>query len=172
MISKIVVALLYLICNACLGACLTSEGIKSAVSMLYLDEDVKRYVCNFEARCSEASFLSQLEVKNILFNSKKEGLLIEPKAMGKQFFSALFLKEECDYRMIFSPDVSMSGIKMLPVQINGMPKLRATERESNDEWSELEYVFSKKAGIYSFLKKDCYRNAIDNKILKISCNSN
>jgi hypothetical protein len=100
-----------------------------------------------------------------------DGLLIEPLNPAKQFFSAVFLKQNCEYKLVFSPDVSQSGIVFLTKTQNNFPVIRSREHESIDRWSDTEYVYSTNSKSYTGKRKQCFRTSVGIKAAVIKCDS-
>lgn len=113
-----------------------------AIRTLYADPDVARYVCVDDGACDIEEFSRQLEVMAVsLSTAGAEGIQIEPLRKGAQYFSALFLRDQCRYKMVFAPDTTLSGIKLLKKQKNNFYVLRAVERDSAQAWKQYDFAY-------------------------------
>jgi len=113
-----------------------------AFRTLYADPDVARYVCVDDGACGIEEFSRQLDVTAVSLNpAGAEGIQIEPSRKGAQYFSALFLRDQCRYKMVFAPDTTLSGIKLLKRQKNNFYVLRAMERDSAEAWKEYDFAY-------------------------------
>lgn len=129
-----------------------------AIRTIYSDPDIVRYVCPDSGNCDIHEFSEKLDINTILLNVKgAKGIQIEPTNKGAQFFSAIFLQEQCKYKMVFPPDITFNGVKILAKQKNNFYVLRATERESAEAWKEYEFSYDATAHQYSDPKTRCFR---------------
>lgn len=139
-----------------------SQMRTEAIRMLYADPDLTRYVCVANPDCGMDEFAAQLDVTPVALspsalNSKVQGLLISPTRKGSQFFSAVYMLEQCRYVMVFAPDTTFSDLKVIPKVRSGFYMLRAVERDSADTWKEYDYSFDLGARQYSNASVHCYR---------------
>lgn len=129
-----------------------------AVGTLYADADIARYVCTDNGECSIEEFSKQLEIKAISLNSEGAAAIqIEPMRKGKQYFSAIFLQDQCRYRMVFAPDTTLSSVKLLTKQRNNFYMVRGVERDSTEAWKEYDFTYDAVARQYSDPKTRCFR---------------
>jgi hypothetical protein len=131
-----------------------------AVRTLYADPDVARYVCVDNGQCGIEEFTSQLEVKPVALSPKGGAAIqVEPLRKGRQYFSAIFLQDQCKYKMVFAPDTTLSDVKLLKQQKNNFYILRAVERDSTEAWKEYDFAYDPVALQYSEPKTRCYKSA-------------
>lgn len=152
-----------------------NPSIRTAIGIVYTDEDAKNYVCLTNPACDVDTFSAGVTATKIDLGSKNDGiidgLLIEPSKPGRQYFSALFVKDKNFYRMVFSPDVTLSGLNILSKRLNGMPLIRSSERESNESWVDFEYAYFKNKKAYSLVKKLCYKAGDGASPMRVKCPS-
>jgi hypothetical protein len=139
---------------------LDERSEKQAAQIIFHDADVKSYICIENANCNFDDFFTKLSITEVNLGLSKKpvvnGILIEPLNRGLQYFSAVFLFEQSGYRLVFAPDVTLSGIKFLNAGASGMRRIRATERLSNDRWNESDYSYNVKSKEYAETRTICY----------------
>lgn len=132
---------------------------REAIRRLYDEREAVEYVCGPSLSCSEKQFTSMVEVKPVVLTpgtTNSDGLAVTPKTKGVAYFTALFLKEQCSYRMVFSPDSTSSGLKLLRKERNGKYLVTSTDRSSRSEWAETEYAYDKESGVYQMGETKCF----------------
>jgi hypothetical protein len=145
------------------SACPQDESARSgALRTLYSDADLVRYVCVENSECSFSEFSEQLDVKTVDLNgghvvAPVPGLQVEPLRKGRQYFSAVFARNGCNYELVFAPDTAFSDLKILKEQKNGFFLLRAVEPCSDQEWKEYDFTYDPSASSYSETRTRCYR---------------
>ncbi|MFC7419015.1 hypothetical protein ACFQNF_03900 [Iodobacter arcticus] len=140
------------------NACPSEDQMRQSIfAELFLDNDVVYYVCVENKNCDLEEFKSKLQVSQENFNNSSKGsieaLLVEPINKYKQYFSAVYFKDKCTYRLVFYPDVTLSGISILKRSYNDVRLIRTVEIESSVKWQEFEYGYSKKSKNFILLKK-------------------
>ncbi|MES2319853.1 MAG: hypothetical protein V4631_20430 [Pseudomonadota bacterium] len=145
-----------------------------ALQMLYRNQEVMEYVCVGNPTCDESEFLANLDVKEINLSSspdkKISAVLVEPTKKGRQYFSAVFVKNACESQMVFSPDTSLSGLKIMTASKNRFYILRGTERDSTESWKETDYGYDSKLKQYTEIKTRCFREK-NGKSVAIKCDA-
>lgn len=140
-----------------------------AVRTLYADPDISRYVCVDNAECSLEEFSGQIEIKVVSLNPKGAAAIqVEPMRKGKQYFSAIFLQDQCRYKMVFAPDTTLSDVKLLKTQKNNFYMLRAVERDSTEAWKEYEFSYDPVARQYTDPRTRCFK-AVGGKNVIVKC---
>jgi len=159
--------------SSLVSACPAESVLPSdAVQALYKNSEVLQYICVENLNCSADEFMKGLEVKEVNLSSipreRRRALLVEPVKKGRQFFSAVFLVKDGESRMVFSPDTTLSGLKILPISKNRLYILRGTERESNEAWKETDYGFDRQSQQYKQVATRCFREN-DGKSIQVKC---
>lgn len=159
--SKLLASTLLALISTAVFACPPEdELIKSATQIIYADADIRNYVCAENTSCNFDEFFPKVTVTKVDLippgNPMQEGVLVEPSNRGLQYFSAIFLRRECAYHLAFSPDVTLSGVKILDRNHNGMRLIRAIERDSTVRWNEIDYAFDEHTKTYVEIRKRCY----------------
>ncbi|WP_156902071.1 hypothetical protein [Azohydromonas australica] len=135
------------------------EIIKTAVQELYTMGETKDYICGPDIDCTIENFTNALEISNIQLHANTaapDAIQITPKTKGTSYFTAIFLMENCKSRLVFYPDTSSSGIKLLKPSSNGMFIIRSTARQSRAQWSETDYHYDLNKQAYQEQKTVCY----------------
>lgn len=131
-----------------------------AIRTLYADSDIARYVCVDDGACGVEEFSRQVDVSPVSLNpAGAEGIQVEPSRQGAQYFSALFLRDQCRYKMVFAPDTTLSGVKLLKKQKNNFYVLRAVERDSAQAWKEYDFAYDPATRQYAEPAVRCFRAA-------------
>ena len=152
------VGLLSLFSSVVLACDSESTTRLEAIRTLYADSDIARYVCTDNGECSIEEFSKQLDIKEISLNPEGAAAIqIEPMRKGRQYFSAIFLQDQCRYRMVFAPDTTLSSVKLLKKQKNNFYMVRAVERDSTEAWKEYDFTYDAVAQQYSDPKTRCFR---------------
>lgn len=155
---SLVLILFSTVATACPAA---SKVPTEAARALFQNAEVVEYVCVENKRCSQEEFAAYLDVKEISLGAtprkKVDAILVEPSRKGRQFFSAVFVKNAGKFALVFSPDTTLSGIKAMPEIKSDMRVLRGTERESAESWKEIDYGFDLKSKQYSEIRTRCYQ---------------
>lgn len=145
-----------------------------ATQALFKYTEAVEYVCVENESCSHKEFAAKLEVKGLDLGTsprkKLDAILVEPSRKGRQFFSAVFIKQAGKYVIIFSPDTTLSGIKIVPEIKSGLHVLRGTERESAESWKEIDYGFDCKSNQYAVIRTRCYQQK-EGKPVRNKCDS-
>jgi len=141
---------------------MTNMSTSSAITSLYADSDAVQYVCG-EVQCSLAEFTRELAVEGRKLGTGSAGddaLLIEPEKKANQYFSALYLvdRKACAYRLVFAPDVSASGIKLLKSVHHGYLDIRSHQRESAAYWRDDDFLYDPLRSRYVSIKSRCFAN--------------
>lgn len=141
----------------------------AAVRSLYSDPDIARYVCVDNSECTSEEFSRQVEVRAVKLNTEgTPAIQIEPRRKGRQYFSAIFLQEQCRYNMVFAPDTTLSSVKLLKTKKNNFYIARAVERDSTEAWKEYDFSFDLATRQYSAPFARCYM-AHGAKIVRVKC---
>lgn len=128
-----------------------------AIRSLYSDADIARYVCVDNSECTKEEFSRQLEVRSVTLNAEgTPAIQIEPRRKGTQYFSAIFLLEQCKYNMVFAPDTTLSSVKLLKTKKNNFYIVRAVERDSAVAWKEYDFSFDRVNKQYVAPTARCY----------------
>lgn len=141
---KIIFLALIFVFYSSRGSCCVDSPLArtEAARSLYADRDIVNYVCIDEAECKFEAFFSRLTLKDVsLNNSGAQGLQIEPKTKGRQYFSAIFLNDRGKYHLVFAPDTSYSDVSIRKTSLNKFYPVVAIERESTDKWKEYTFNF-------------------------------
>lgn len=157
------------------AACPAANNVPvEAAQVLFKNTEVVEYVCVENKRCSQDEFAANLDVKPLDLGatprSKVDAILVEPSRKGRQFFSSIFIKQASKYTIIFSPDTTLSGIKIVPEIKSGLHVLRGTERESAESWKEIDYGFDCKSNQYAVIRTRCYQQK-EGKPVRNKCDS-
>lgn len=144
------------------SACAAAHNVRlEAAQALYENKEIVGYACVEDKSCSWAEFAANLDVKalNLGASPRKEvdAILVEPSRKGRQFFSAVFIKQAGKYVIVFSPDTALSGLKIVPEIRGDLHVLRGTERESAESWKETDYGFDCKSNQYAAIRTRCYQ---------------
>lgn len=140
-----------------------------AIRTLFADPDIARYVCVDNGECSIEEFSGQVEMKMLSLNPEGAAAIqVEPMRKGKQYFSAIFLQDQCRYRMVFAPDTTLSDVKLLKTQKNHFYMLRAVERDSTEAWKEYEFSYDPVARQYTDPRTRCFR-VVGRKSVIVKC---
>ena len=153
------------------GLACESEAVMqlAAIRSLYSDADIARYVCVDNSECTSEEFSRQVEVRTITLNTEgTPAIQIEPRRKGTQYFSAIFLQEQCKYNMVFAPDTTLSSVKLLKTKKNNFYIVRAVERNSTEEWKEYDFSFDRATRQYSAPTARCYK-AHGARIVRMTC---
>lgn len=130
----------------------------AAIRTLYADADIARYVCSGNNECSIEEFASRVDVKPVKLNTEgTPAIQIEPTRKGNQYFSAIFLQEQCKYNMVFSPDTTLSSVKLLKTTKNRFYIVRAVERDSTHAWKEYDFAYDPATKRYSAPTTRCFQ---------------
>ena len=141
----------------------------AAVRTLYADADIARYVCIDNSECSIEEFFSQVSIKAVTLNTAgTPAIQIEPKRKGTQYFSAIFLQEQCKYKMVFAPDTTLSDVKLLKTKKNNYTIVRAVERESTEAWKEYDFSYDLATRQYRATTTRCFK-ARGARIARVRC---
>ena len=141
----------------------------AAVRTVYADADIARYVCIDISECSIEEFFRQVEIKAVTLDAAgTPAIQIEPRRKGTQYFSAIFLQEQCKYTMVFAPDTTLSSVKLLKTKKNNYYILRAVEHESTDSWKEYDFSYDLASRQYSKPTAHCFK-ARGDKIARVTC---
>lgn len=151
-------------------ACEPETTMRSAaIRSLYADADIARYVCIDHVECSIEEFSRQMEVKPVKLNTEgTPAIQIEPRRKGNQYFSALFLREQCKYNLVFAPDTTLSSVKLLKTKKHNFYVLRAVERESTEAWKEYDFSYDLESKRYGAPTTRCFR-AGGAKAVRMTC---
>lgn len=151
-------------------ACEPEAAIQlAAIRSLYSDADIARYVCVDNNECTEEEFSRQLEVRSIRLNTERTpAIQIEPRRKGTQYFSAIFLQEQCKYNMVFAPDTTLSSVKLLKTKKNNFYVVRGVERDSAEAWKEYDFSFDLRTRKYSIPTARCYK-ALGARNVRVTC---
>jgi hypothetical protein len=177
--SPYTISALFLFANFAFACPSQEVSEKNAAKVIYSDEDVKRYICtDGAANCDFEEFFSKLNISTIDLNSvgksseyyKKDGLLIEPLHPFKQYFSAVFLRQSCTFELVFSPDVTQSGLSFLRKNKLKMPTILSRTQESAYRWNLTEYAYNSSKKSYIETKTECLKITKDSKSVAIKCN--
>lgn len=133
-----------------------------ALRALYTDSDVVAYVCTGATPCDIGVSARGLEVTPLSLGEATSalalsGIKVEPQRKGRQYFTNIFVREQCRYRPIFSGDTSLSGVTLLPQQVNGFHLLRAYERGSALGWKEYDYAYDTAIRYYRLRRTRCFQ---------------
>jgi hypothetical protein len=154
------------------SACEAEAHLRAdALRTLYADQDITRYVCVDNEKCSFEDFSRQLETKQISLGPESTTSLaiqVEPLRKGRQYFSAVYLLDQCKYHMVFAPDTTLSGVKFLKQIKNNFYVLRAIERNSAESWKEYDFAYDSPVRQYNLMKTRCFRMG-ENKTLNVKC---
>ena len=136
-----------------------STMLQEAVRQTFADPDIVRYVC-LDSDCTIEEFSEKIDIKAVALNSKgTAGIQIEPLLKGKQYFSAIFLKDQCKYRMVFAPDITLSSVRLIKKQKNNFYVVRAVERDSVGAWKEYDFAYDAAVKQYSEPEMRCFRTS-------------
>ncbi|MYN20617.1 hypothetical protein GTP81_28140 [Rugamonas sp. FT107W] len=131
-----------------------------AIRTLYADPDIARYVCVDDGACGIEEFARQIDVRTVsLSPAGAGGIQVEPVRKGAQYFSALFLRDQCRYKMVFAPDTTLSDVKLLKKQKNNFYVLRAVERDSAQAWKEYDFAYDPATRQYAEPAARCFSAA-------------
>ena len=142
------------------GCDVANMSTSSAIRSLYGDSDAVQYVCG-EVQCTLAAFTRGLAVEGRklgIGGTGDDALLIEPARKANQYFSALYLvdRKACAYRLVFAPDVSASGIKLLKSLHHGYVDIRSHQRESAAYWRDDDFLYDPRRFRYVSIKSRCF----------------
>jgi hypothetical protein len=156
---KLAICLIF--CSTAATACVAADKLPpGALHTLYKNTELVEYVCVENASCTEGEFAAKIDVKEVNLSSRPQGkfnaLVVEPTKKGKQYFTAIFTADPSRPELIFSPDTSMSGIKIMPNSKNNMRILRSTELESTEAWKQTDYGYDAKTKQYMEIKTTCF----------------
>lgn len=127
-----------------------------AVRQIYADPDIVRYVCT-AGDCPIAEFAEKIDIQPVSLNSQgAAGIQIEPVLKGKQYFSAFYLKDQCQYRMVFAPDTTFSNVRLIRKEKNNFYMLRAVERDSAEAWKEYYFAYDPEIRQYTEPEMLCF----------------
>lgn len=135
------------------------EIVKTTAQELYTMGEIKDYICGPDIDCTIEIFTNSLEISNVKLHTNTtapDAIQITPKTKGVSYFTAIFLIENCKSRLVFYPDTSSSGIKLLKPSSNGMFIIRSTARESRTQWSETDYHYDLNKRAYQEQRTACY----------------
>lgn len=93
---------------------------------------------------------------------------IEPRRKRTQYFSAIFLQEQCKYNMVFAPDTTLSSVKLLKTNKNNFYIVRAVERDSAEAWKEYDFSFDLRIRKYIARTTRCYK-ALGARNVRLTC---
>lgn len=143
-----------------------------ALQILYKKPEILAYICVERSNCSKNEFLASLDVKEIILSTRPheeiKAIMVEPIKKGRQYFTAIFMISACKSHMIFSPDTSLSGLKVMPNSKNGLHVLRGTERESTESWKETDYGYNLRAKQYAEIGTKCFSEK-NGKTVAVKC---
>ena len=145
--------------SACPDAGDTRPALPQRVlEQLAANDDVKQYVCAEAASCTAQELGEGLAASGLRLKpaaAADDALLVEPTRKGRQFFSAIFVDGD-NARMVFGPDVSMTGVRVLPRVRNGYYMLRSVSRDSTVEWDEYDFAYDTAKQQYWPAGRKCY----------------
>lgn len=171
---KLLLSLIFF--SAVVSACPAENAVPAdALHALYENSEVLNYVCVENPNCSKDEFVKGLEVKELNLGSdpraKQPALMVEPVRKGRQYFSAVFFRTSIGLRMVFSPDLTLSGLKVLPAVKNRLYVLRGTERNSNVSWKDTDYGYDHKNKQYMPITTRCFQDE-GGKAVAVKCPAN
>jgi hypothetical protein len=151
-------------------ACAPEAAMQAAaIRSLYADADIARYVCIDNSECSVEEFSREVEVKAVSLNTDgTPAIQIAPRRKGKQYFSALFLQEQCKYNLVLAPDTAFSSVKLLNTKKDNFYIARAVERDSTEAWKEYDFSYDRVSKQYSAPTIRCFK-ARGVKSIRVPC---
>lgn len=141
-----------------------------ALRALYSDVELTRYVCVENNDCAFDEFARRVDVQPVTLSPAPAApaIQVEPQHKGLQYFSAIFVQDQCKYRMVFAPDTTFSGVKVLKQQRNHYYVLQAVERDSAEAWKEYDFAYDPKERQYGLASTRCYE-AHGTRNVAVSC---
>lgn len=122
-----------------------------ALTSIYSDSEIRNYVCGSENSCTPQDFKKKLDIQKVKLRttaSTDDGIIVEPTRKGLQYFTAVFHKKACHYRLVFYPDTTLSGLKILSKSKNGFFIIKTSENKSREEWIEITYIYDQSRQLY------------------------